>query len=57
MMNAYRMWIEYQNLTASDRQEAILAAQLALLTRQTYSSNLAQQKQAAIGRGNSSGSQ
>lgn len=54
-MNAYRLWLDFQKLSSEERQESLLAGQLALMTNQYMTPALAQQKAAAIGRGNSSG--
>lgn len=54
--NAYRLWFEFQQLTASERQEALLAGQLALMSNQFFTPALAAQKSNAVNRGNSAGS-
>lgn len=55
MMSAYRLWLDYQNLAAGERSEALLAGQLALMTRQEFTAALATQKAAATRGGNSAG--
>lgn len=55
MMNAHRMWMEYQNLAANERQEALLSGQLALAARQSLAGPLDKQRVTATGRGNSAG--
>lgn len=55
MMSSYRLWLEYQSLAASERQEAVLSGQLALMTRQAYTAPLEAQKQRATANGNSAG--
>lgn len=55
MMTSYRLWIEYQQLSASEREESLLAGQVALLTRQVYSDALVKQKEMAVSHGNSNG--
>lgn len=54
-LDSYRLWIEFQNLAAGERQEAIMAGQLALMTNQSFGPGLAAQKQAATSKGNSLG--
>lgn len=49
IMNSYRLGLEYQNLAVAERQEALLAGQLALLTRQTLLEPLKAQKAKASG--------
>lgn len=49
IMNSYRLGLEYESLAVAERQEALLAGQLALMTQQTLAAPLAAQKIKASG--------